>query len=635
MTTIRFSRSRGIFLAALMGLLAMLLSMTHRVEADEPSDTTSSSSAGVVASQEVTGTSPVEESAPPSDEVGPEAVAALQFKRRLAGGNVVHSSPTFADVDGDGKQEILIGTTDQRGGNTGRPAYIGAYNSTTGLPLWETPTGTPVNASLVVANLDGQGDPEVIVAIGGSTYNNHHYKGGVRAYNARTGAFIWEWLSEDDLPHGNGDGFPDGVFATPAAGDVDGDGDMEIAFGSWDRNIYMLDHRGREVWRYHAADTVWSSAAMADLNRDGDLEIITGADISGENAGGYLWVFNPNGTVLFSKHVPGAVYSSPAVGDLDGDNDLEIVVGSNKSTLNTNDPRGRIYAWDHTGALLPGWPVLTGAGQGISSPALGDIDGNGDLEIFVGAEDGKLYGLHHNGSNVSGWPVNFGGRVWSSPTIGDHDGDGQLEVFVAWGWSVFALNSRGAREAEWNSGYTIESSPAIGDPDGDGKVEIVIGGSQDADPAYGYLHAWESGSASGAGFPWPMFQQNAQHTGLYPMPSAAVPFTGPFTVMYQEGSSTQSTRFYLENNGSVPFTWTADGTHQRVTVTPASGTIQPGQRMLVRVAISAADLGAGSYPLGELVITFGGGGDQLTPIRVPVRVVVGDISGVYLPLVRR
>ena len=622
-----------------MGLVAMLLVMTHRVQADEPS-------AEEATSQEVTGTLPIQElpspyldpSIPPLDEAGAEAVGTLQFQQPLTGGRVVHSSPIFADVNGDGKQEILVGTTDQHGeSGIGRPVTIGAYDSTTGRPLWETRVDSPINGSPGVANLNGQGDLEVVVPVGGSTYNNQHYIGGVYAYNARTGALLWKWFAEDDHPNETGDGYPDGVFATPAIGDVDKDGDMEIAFGAWDRNIYMLDHRGQQVWRFHNADTVFSSAAMADLNGDGDLEIITGADISGQNAGGYFYAFNPNGTVLFRNHVPGAIYSSPAVGDMDNDGDLEIVVGSNKSTQNPSDPRGRIYAWDHTGALLPGWPVLTGAGQGISSPALGDIDGNGDLEIFVGAEDGKLYGLHHNGSNISGWPAarTFPYFVWSSPTVADYDGDNQLEVFVAHGFSVYAINARGVIESEWNSNYTIVGSPAIGDPDQDGKVEVVIGGSHINDATHGYLYAWETGSASGAGFPWPMFQQNAQHTSLYPMPSVAVPFTGPFTVMYQEGSSTQSTTFYLENNGSVPFTWTADGTHRRVTVTPASGTIQPGQRTLVRVSISAADLAAGSYPLGEIVITFSGGGEQLDPIRVPVRVVVGDISRLHLPLVGR
>jgi hypothetical protein len=623
-TLMRKGRLLFVVMLGLVGM--MLLTIVQQVNAGEPEGSATS--------------------AAPNPSVG-----RLQFQRRLAGGDVVHSSPTYADVNGDGKDEILIGTTDQSGANTGRPSTIGAYDSTTGEPVWEVETGSPVNAALGVANLDGQGDLEVVVPVGGSVYNNHHHIGGVYVYNARTGALIWKWFSKDDIPNAQGDGYSDGVFATPAIGDVDNDGDMEIAFGSWDRDIYMLDHRGREVWSYHNADTIWSSAAMADLNGDGYLEIITGADISAggvlpdgtiPETGGFMYIFDRFGNKLVRNWIPGAIYSSPSIGDLEGDGDLEIVVGMQRPEETRHLP-GHVYVWDHNGNIVPGWPRETSLKIGVSSPGLGDVDGDGDLEIFIGSEDGRVYGFHHNGNTVAGWPTEpFSYEVRSSPTVADYDGDGELEVLIAFGWSVFALNKRGDIESEWNSGYTIVGSPAIGDPDKDGKVEIAIGGSHYSDESHGYLYVWETGSADGAGFPWPMFKQNAQHTALYPLPprldvSVDSAFVIHDTTRDGRPVPLATTTIKIRNVGGGVINWAAASADSRITLSPSSGALTSNQETLLVVTIDTRNLRPGTHELGEIILTAKGADNSsaAAPISVPVEIRLGDFQQVFLPLVRK
>ena len=101
-----------------------------------------------------------------------------------------------------------------------------------------------------------------------------------------------------------------------------------------------------------------------------------------------------------------------------------------------------------------------------SSPALGDLDGDGKLEVVVGSHDDKIYALNHDGTNVPGWPITTGGSVFSSP--------------------------------------------ALGDLDNDGLVEIVVGSNDNKIYAFN-----EIGSYDESHFPWPMFHHDERNTGLY------------------------------------------------------------------------------------------------------------------------
>ena len=180
----------------------------------------------------------------------------------------------------------------------------------------------PVNAApTVLHDINGDGWDDVVVALGGeATTGADNWDGGVAVYSGQTGARLWVFNSDDWNGHVV-DGHADGVISTPAVGDVNDDGSEEIVFGSWDQCIYLLDHLGNPLWGnsrlseqghchnnhgYYNEDTVWSSPALADLNGDGQLEVIIGADVSlgniyGDPAGGYLYVFNAAGTQAGSR----------------------------------------------------------------------------------------------------------------------------------------------------------------------------------------------------------------------------------------------------------------------------------------------------------------------------------------------
>ncbi|GAF99908.1 unnamed protein product, partial [marine sediment metagenome] len=195
---------------------------------------------------------------------------------------------------------------------------------------------------------------------------------------------------------------------------------------------------------------------------------------------------------------------------LDGDGDLEVVVGSGDD---------KVHAWHGDGSAVVGWPRSTG-GRVSASPALGDLDRDGDLEVVMGSWDGKVYAWHGDGTAVAGWPLSRGGQLHSSAALGDLDGDGGLEVVLAAGWGVSAWHGDGTGVDGW-SAFTglmnpISSSTALADLDGDGDLEVVVGTSGEA--ASGHppkVFVWTCDVPTDDVLAWPMFCSDARRTGCY------------------------------------------------------------------------------------------------------------------------
>ena len=294
----------------------------------------------------------------------------------------------------------------------------------------------------------------------------------------------------------------------PVLADLDGDGDLEIIAGSMNGNMYVWHGNGSNFTGWPKTlggyvTFVVSYPAVADIDKDGDLEIITG--VSNDNK---VYAWHSNGTLVdgWPVSVDNLTFCSTVIGDINGDGNLEIMV----STIG-----GETYAFDKDGNILPGWP-FPAAGNALS---LGDIDADGLPELLFGASN-KVYALNGDASLLSGWPIEMEDDVWASPALADMNGDGHIDIVVATlnkPFKLYAFDHNGMPLKGWpldagSSGGHLMHTPLIGDIDQDGNLNLVVV-SPDTK-----VYAWDLPYPCSADkIEWGMFQHDIKHTGVYPL----------------------------------------------------------------------------------------------------------------------
>jgi len=230
---------------------------------------------------------------------------------------------------------------------------------------------------------------------------------------------------------------------------------------------------------------------------------------------------------------------------------------------------GGFYAIDRNGKILPGWPVEKGWNF-WSTPALGDVDGDGYLEISVGGYINgvisKNYLFRYDGSIMKGWPpqTTFYRDNYGS-IIGDVNSDSKLDVLTTAGngfypslgsGGVYAWDKDGSRIIGFPKPTEMDANaPAVlDDIDNDGKTELIASSDYDYDltnfkpKGRGSVYVWNTNKTyNQANMPWPMFMHDPQHTGCYDCIEPSIIVTSP------NGGET------LEAGKSYDITWNSNG----------------------------------------------------------------------------
>ena len=471
------------------------------------------------------------------------------------------SSPLIADIDNNKENGLEIVKSSADGS-------VHAVSSS-GQLLWSTTipsidcvgqVGNRVHSSPAIGKLNNSGEKSIVIGFGAVI--SRSCDGGVIALNARTGALEWKFSLKEFSRKQKFWAFRYSVFSTPALADTNGDGLMEIGFGAFDRNVYLLNPNGRARWYYQAADTVWSSPLFLDTNGDNVKELVAATDISANKRlkpatpdGGYLYSmstasrksllvpFRDSKNNLWRSETDQTLYSSPIAADvLPSNPGKEIIIASGCFfPTSNNNKRGRwIKIFDEkSGKLLK---TLETPACSASSPAAGDLNDDGVPEVI-----GFIQGAGRNGGNgqshVIAWNAESGQQLWNvvplargsnneiggeyaSPVIADLDGNGSLEVIVINGSGVTILDGKNGahlscegRSCDGKPNLNMGSSTstaAVGDLDGDGALELVASASDG-------LHVWSGfngqlgsspGSQTAYSAPWPMWRGNPQRSGV-------------------------------------------------------------------------------------------------------------------------
>jgi hypothetical protein len=401
-------------------------------------------------------------------------------------GGMEFSKPAFVDIDADGDLDLFVGDEDgliRFFRNRGLPhspqweLVSEFYDSTIGERSCPT-----------FADIDDDGDWDLFVG---------NRSGRICFFRNDGNANSPVWIQVSDFY----DSIDVGSESVPFLVDIDSDSDSDLFVGKEDGTLSFYRNVGTKeipVWslvceNYDSIDVGAKSApAFVDLDADGDFDLLSGEEQGNVNLyrntgdeAAPLWEL----VSINYNSIDAGKRSCPAFVDIDDDSDPDLFVGQDE---------GKIFYFRNDGsAYLPSWTPVAENYLFIdfgahSAPALADIDGDGDADLFAGEYEGNLnFYQNEKTLSVSSWSkvsenyFAIEADDYSSPTFADIDGDGDLDLFTGRkdGKVEFYLNIGSAESALWNpkpdaydfidaGGYAC---PALADIDNDADLDLFVG----------------------------------------------------------------------------------------------------------------------------------------------------------------
>jgi len=433
------------------------------------------------------------------------------------------AAPAFADLNNDGKIDILVGDA---AGDVRLFMNIGtAWNAS-----WNYSGNTTVISNLAgayvkptIADMDGDGDKDLVVGRGGSAGDIRFYNNTGNATNPSF-TYYATWLTVND----------DGTYSAPALGDLNGDGKYDMVVGEsrgWIR-AYMnngtsaIPSWNSSIQYWLRLPGTWTKAELVDFDGDGDLDMVLGRDLidptgyfATDGYGSYITYFrNDNnaftGVMNWTRttdlgYIPGPsafgsydntyTHPAPTLADMDGDEDLDMAWGTAKGFPSSTN--GTInYFQNVANQVSYNWTLLSSDllnngtfGGGYATPFFFDFDGDGDRDLIMGADDGYIRYFRNGGNStyanfsyVRRWFGNGGAAVVADMTYDGWPDVITVDAAYSTNLNIYVYTNDASHNSSINltlntsQFIAIQGSPkrlsaAFGDLNNDGMLDMVVG----------------------------------------------------------------------------------------------------------------------------------------------------------------
>ncbi|MFD1553815.1 hypothetical protein DNU06_09495 [Putridiphycobacter roseus] len=399
---------------------------------------------------------------------------------------VSQGSISFSDIDNDNDMDVLIS-----GRSNSSNTRISKLYKNNGSGAFSVVSNTPFDgmylSEVIFADVDGDNDEDVLMA--GSNDN----------YITVTKLYKNNGLGNFSLVSGTN--FTAVRYGSIAFADVDGDNDLDVVINgdppssAMSTKLYTNDGTGifSEVTGTPFTGLFDGKVAFADIDNDADQDlIISGSPIS--FGSGVTELYTNNGSGVFTLNTNSALAdvssSEIAFVDLDNDLDQDLIIGG--YTYNNNDYLCVTVSYANDGNGV--FSEITGSSLAdvhLSSVVFGDIDSDNDEDILIAGEDklGNTFtGLYNNNGMGNYTALNaapFDNVRYSSIAFADIDNDNDKDVLVT-GQNNFAQRIAKLYTNDGNGVYTLVSGTpfdgvfsgdiAFADIDNDNDQDVLITG---------------------------------------------------------------------------------------------------------------------------------------------------------------
>jgi len=401
------------------------------------------------------------------------------------------AKPVFADLDGDGDYDLIVGIGESLFGGPEAGQTFGYRNTGTKTNPVFTKDSTLVNGIMLMgynsfpafADLDNDGDLDLLVGRDKSTFIYYQNTGTAQSPVWTQNTTLFNSVETSTF------------WKDPTFVDIDKDGDYDLVYGTSSGQLYLYSNTGNKTTPRFSANSTYfslikapaaSSVSFADFDKNGTIDFVSGTQLGDllyyQNTGTKTAPFFTSKTTGFSSF-KSSIYTHPVFIDINKDGNMDVVTGA---------LTGKLYCYiNNNGSFSENTTMFNFISvSGMSTPCFGDLNDDGAPDLIVGSEQSSdIHFYLNNGDNTFTLNDQYIAGVtfsnYSVPVFSDIDNDGDLDLIIgeSSGNITYYENTGTKSSPVWSENTTLfagikvgqNASPGFADIDGDGRKDMIIG----------------------------------------------------------------------------------------------------------------------------------------------------------------